>query len=36
MSYARFGSNGSDVYIFLDGGRYLNCCGRRLQLGVAD
>ncbi|MER5252917.1 hypothetical protein [Streptomyces sp. NPDC002855] len=27
MSYARFGQDGSDVYVFMDVGGYLNCCG---------
>ena len=27
MSYARFGWDGSDVYIFLDVGGFINCCG---------
>lgn len=27
MSYARFGWGGSDVYIYLDVGGYLCCCG---------
>ncbi len=31
MSYARFGWQGSDVYVYLDTGRYLNCCGCSLQ-----
>ena len=31
MSYARFGWNGSDVYVYLDSGGYLTCCGCVLQ-----
>lgn len=31
MSYARFGAGGSDVYVYLDTGRYLNCCGCSLH-----
>lgn len=27
MSYARFGSEGSDVYVYLDCDGYLTCCG---------
>ena len=27
MSYARFGWDGSDVYIYLDVGGYIACCG---------
>lgn len=27
MSYARFGWGGSDVYVYLDVGGYLTCCG---------
>ena len=27
MSYARFGWEGSDVYVYLDVGGYLACCG---------
>lgn len=27
MSYARFGWDGSDVYVFLDVGGFLSCCG---------
>jgi hypothetical protein len=27
MSYARFGWNGSDVYIFLHVGGFIQCCG---------
>lgn len=31
MSYARFGAGGSDVYVYLDVGGYLNCCGCSLN-----
>lgn len=31
MSYARFGSNGSDVYVFFSGGGFIDCCGCILQ-----
>lgn len=31
MSYARFGSNGSDVYVFMHAGGFLDCCGCLLQ-----
>ena len=34
MSYARFAGE-SDVYIFLDVGGYLNCCGCLLSDGSA-
>lgn len=27
MSYARFGWNGSDVYVFLHAGGFIQCCG---------
>ena len=31
MSYARFGSSGSDVYVYLDVGGYLCCCACHLS-----
>lgn len=31
MSYARFGWEGSDVYVYLDVDGYLTCCGCVLQ-----
>lgn len=31
MSYARFGWGGSDVYVYLDVGGYLTCCGCLLE-----
>ena len=31
MSYARLGADGSNVYVFLDAGGYLTCCGCRMS-----
>ena len=31
MSYARFSWDGSDVYVFLNVGGYLDCCGCLLE-----
>lgn len=31
MSYARFGQDGSDVYVYLDCGGWLACCGCSLH-----
>ena len=31
MSYARFGAGGSDVYVYMDIGGYLDCCGCQLE-----
>lgn len=31
MSYARFGADGSDVYVFFSVDHMLECCGCRLQ-----
>lgn len=31
MSYARFGWDGSDVYVFMHTGGFLDCCGCCLQ-----
>ncbi len=31
MSYARFGWDDSDVYVYLDCGGYLTCCGCSLS-----
>lgn len=31
MSYARFGWDDSDVYVYLDVGGYLRCCGCPLE-----
>ena len=31
MSYARFGWDGSDVYVFYSVGDYYECCGCQLQ-----
>ena len=30
MSYARFGADGSDVYVFFNTGGYFECCACRL------
>lgn len=36
MSYARFGWEGSDVYVFLDVSGHFNCCGCSLDDGWHD
>lgn len=36
MSYARFGWDNSDVYVFLDVGGYLTCCGCILEPSGPD
>lgn len=33
MSYSRFGWGGSDVYVFMSVGGFLECCGCILDLG---
>lgn len=33
MSYARFGANGSQVYVFLNTDLMIECCGCRLRAG---
>jgi len=36
MSYARFGWDGSDVYIYLDVGGYLSCCACRFHPEIRE